>query len=133
MTTSDVSIHVTACDNEIFLIATQADKSFLLANIKSGNNLSVDYTLQIKPGDFGGVKNVGSPDYPIEDTDTTTLPSGTYSLVVLGVDWGGSLEHFEVALNGGAKPFQSTYGPLHTPAGKGSGWASKNIEKFTIN
>ncbi|MBO1352246.1 MAG: hypothetical protein EBE86_035010 [Hormoscilla sp. GUM202] len=60
-------IKVTAADNELFLIASTGAGSSELLHYKSGGNKPVDVTV-----------------YP-----NVILASGTYSLTMVGVNWGG--------------------------------------------
>jgi hypothetical protein len=125
-----ISIKVTACDNELFLIAGTKEKSYLLANIKSGNNKTVDYTLDVENGQFGGTKNVGEANHSIHEKNTTYIPPGTYNLIILGADWGGNQEHFDITLTGGTTAFNESIGPK--PSKTASGWAP-STGKFTIS
>ncbi|GGA21948.1 hypothetical protein [Okeania sp. KiyG1] len=60
-------IKVTKADNELFLIASTARGSSELLHYKSGGNKPVDVTI-----------------YP-----SVILAPGTYSLTMVGVNWGG--------------------------------------------
>jgi hypothetical protein len=67
---STTQIQVTACDNELMLIAipSRADQSFNLLHYNSGYDKPVDVTLY--PG--------------------ATLPTGDYTLSMIGINWGGA-------------------------------------------
>lgn len=60
-------IHVTACDNELYILASTGRESSELCHIKSGFNDPVDY--KFNPGHI--------------------LPPGAYELTVVGINWGG--------------------------------------------
>lgn len=134
---SNVSIQVTACDNELFIIAGKTEKSFLMANIKSGNNKIVNLVLNIENGQFGGTQNVGNPSHNIgtatdPEVRTVYIPEGTYSLIVLGADWGGSDKHFDVSMTGGS-PSNFNVNFPKAASGEASGWAPSEIGTFTIS
>lgn len=79
MATTD--IRVTACDNELILIASSPAGSAVLCHLKSGYNAPVDY--QVNP------RNI--------------LPSGNYTLTMIGVNWGGP-SNFEVTVTNDGRP-----------------------------
>ncbi|MBU2765222.1 hypothetical protein HAP94_03225 [Acidithiobacillus ferrivorans] len=63
-------IHVTAVDNELYLIASTGNGSLELCHIKSGYNKPVDYT--VYPGAI-----------------LPELPEGElYNLTMIGINWG---------------------------------------------
>lgn len=60
-------VNVTACDNELIVIASQWPFSSEVFHLKSGNNDTVAYSVDL----------------------ASILPSGTYDLTMIGVNWGG--------------------------------------------
>ncbi|HYK21092.1 MAG TPA: hypothetical protein VEV42_10180 [Pyrinomonadaceae bacterium] len=93
------TIAVTACDNELIVLAYQWGASFELCRILSGNNQSVNVTLNIQPGTYQGTIVLNGVNQPLSQTITQTLASGAYSILLLGVDWGGPAQ-FTVSVNG---------------------------------
>jgi len=93
------TITVTACDNELVILAYQVDASFELCQILSGNNQPVNVTLDLSPGTYQNTVVLNGVNQPLSQTITQNLPSGTYSLLVLGVNWGGPTQ-FTVNVNG---------------------------------
>ncbi|MBU2886057.1 hypothetical protein KO507_09820 [Gilvimarinus agarilyticus] len=94
------SINVTKCDNELILIAYQWGASFELARILSGNYNSLDVTLDIEAGAYQGGVIVNGVNHPIPpSTHYLYLQPGEYTLVAIGIDWGGPQE-FSFTFNG---------------------------------
>lgn len=93
------TITVTACDNELVVLAYQWGASFELCRILSGNNNSVNVTLNIQTGEYQGTIVLDGVNQPLSQTVTQNLASGTYSLLLLGIDWGGPAQ-FTVDVNG---------------------------------
>jgi hypothetical protein len=89
------TINVTACDNELVIIAYNWDNSYELCRILSGNNQSVNVTLNIQPGTYEGPIVLNGVNQPLNVTVAPTIPPTSadpthpYSLLMLGVDWGG--------------------------------------------
>jgi hypothetical protein len=100
------TLNITAVDNELILIAYQFGASFELCTILSGNSNTVAVTLPITAGSYqggitlNGVNNSLSGNYPI------ILESGTYSLAVVGINWGDA-QQFSFTFNG--QPYSSPY------------------------
>ena len=94
------TIAITACDNELIVLAYQWGASFELCRILSGNNHSVNVTLNINSGVYQGTIVLNGVDQNLSQTITQTLSSGTYSILLLGIDWGGPAQ-FTVSVNGG--------------------------------
>ena len=77
-------IQVTAADNELLLIASNSNGSSELLHYKSGYNKPVNVTLY--PG--------------------AILATGTYSLTMIGINWGGpSVYTVIVTTNGNAQTY----------------------------
>ena len=93
------SIHVTACDNELIIIAYQGTVSYEIGRILSGNNNQVDVTFSITNGPFMGSMTFSNVYTPIGAKVNTCLPAGNYSLLLLGVNW-GLTTNFKVNVNG---------------------------------
>ena len=92
-------IHVTATDNELYIIATTPAGSSEIGHIVSGYNNPVEYTV----------------------VPQSVLPKGTYTLVLVGINWGGP-QAFKVTLTTGgvdtvyAAPANSAVGANWTVA-----------------
>lgn len=93
------TINVTACDNELIVLAYQWGASFELCRILSGNNQPVNVTLNLQSGTYQGTIVLNGVNGPLSQNITQTLASGAYSLLLLGVDWGGPAQ-FTVNVNG---------------------------------
>ena len=93
------TITVTDCDNELIVLAYQWGASFELCRILSGNTNSVNVTLNIQSGSYQGTMVLDGVNQALSQTITQTLSSGTYSLLLLGVNWGGPAQ-FTVSVNG---------------------------------
>lgn len=95
-----IDISVKACDNELFIVAFNYVSSYLIADIKSGNHNSVDVPIVLYAGayttfcDFNNVN--GNPDVGLQYN--VGIPAGTYSLMIVGVNWGGPAA-FTVSVN----------------------------------
>jgi hypothetical protein len=102
------TITVTKCDNELIVLAYQWGASFELCRILSGNSNSVNVTLNIQSGPYQGPIVLNGVNQPLNTTISQTLASGAYSILLLGVDWGGPAE-FTVGVNGTSYtlPFQN--------------------------
>jgi hypothetical protein len=105
---ANATISVTDCDNELFLVAVNSvsngppNQSYLLAHIESGNSNSVAVTVTVSAADNQYVQPqtlIGvALNTPINSSYTVYLPAGTYSLVAVGINWGG-YQQFTVSLN----------------------------------
>jgi hypothetical protein len=106
------SITTTACDNELVILAYTPSASFELCQILSGNSQPVNVTLAIQPGTYQNTIVLNGVNQPLKQSINQTLPSGTYSILMLGVNWGGPTQ-FTVNVNGTnfALPFTQD-GPL---------------------
>lgn len=71
-------IHVTATDNELYLLASTPRGSSEICHIKSGFNNPVNYTV----------------------VPQSILPNGDYTLIMVGINWGGP-QAFKVILTTG--------------------------------
>lgn len=102
-------IKISKCDNELILIAYQGSSSFEICRILSGNNNPVDVTVNIYAGQFQGTLQLDGiqPARPLTGSYNVSLAAGTYSLVAVGIDWGGPLA-FAYTLNGTAAAFVNT-------------------------
>lgn len=105
-------IKVTACDNELIILAYQWGASYQLCRILSGNFMPVNFKLDIKAGAYQGSETIDGVTQPINQQVSTFLPVGNYSLLLLGIDWGGPAQ-FTVEVNG------TPYTLLEQPNGDG--------------
>ena len=68
-------IHVTACDNELYILASTPAGSSEICHLKSGYNNPVEYVV----------------------VPQSILPNGAYTLTMVGINWGGP-QAFKVTL-----------------------------------
>ena len=88
-------IHVTATDNELYILASTPAGSSEICHIKSGFNNPVEYKV----------------------IPQSILPKGDYTLIIVGINWGGP-QQFTVALTTGGVINTITSGPpAPAPAG----------------
>ena len=113
-------IKVTAVDNELILVAYQWGASFEICRILSGNGQAVNCTINIVPGQFQGTLLLNGITTPLSGNYNITLAAGTYSLVGMGIDWGGP-QIFTFNLNG------TTYTSGAGSTGDGLVWNTKPI------
>jgi hypothetical protein len=94
-------INVTACDNELIIMAYQWGASYELCRILSGNNNTVNVLLNIQAGPYQGSLTCTGVTTPINVPNpmTVTVPAGEYQLMLLGINWGGPTQ-FTVNVNG---------------------------------
>ena len=71
-------IHVTACDNELYILASTPAGSSEICHLKSGYNNPVEYVV----------------------VPQSILPNGAYTLTMVGINWGGP-QAFKVILTTG--------------------------------
>lgn len=94
------TINVTACDNELIILAYQWGGSFELCRILNGNSYSINQSITINSGPYTGTQIISNGiTGPISGTTALTLPSGDYTLLLLGIDWGGP-QVFNATVNG---------------------------------
>jgi hypothetical protein len=98
-TTTPNTITVTACDNELIVLAYQPTGSYLLCDIQSGNVNAVNVTLTIQEGAYGGSILLNGVNSALSESMSVNLPAGEYSLMLLGINWGLATE-FSVDVNG---------------------------------
>ena len=106
------SITTTACDNELVILAYTPSASYELCQILSGNSQSVNVTLGIQPGTYQNTIVLNGVNQPLKQSINQTIPSGTYSILMLGVNWGGPTQ-FTTTINGTSYTLPFTQqGPL---------------------
>lgn len=94
------TVKITACDNQILLVATTWEKSYLVANIQSGNGNSVDVTLDLDYGNtFSGTVDLNGVNQPLSGTYSVKIPEEKVNLAMIGVNWGGAAD-FAINLDG---------------------------------
>lgn len=93
------TIKISKCDNQLFLVAVNAQDSFLIAEIKSGYNQPVDISLEIEEGDYSGAFTAFGVRSPLRKNGSVSVPKGDYSLVYMGLNWGGPY-NFDLNFNG---------------------------------
>jgi hypothetical protein len=109
-----VQINITACDNELLVLAFQGNFSFELCRIVSGNSQNVNVTLNIQSGGFLGSSFLNGLLQPLNQQIFQYIPSGSYTLLLLGINWGGP-QAFKVTVGGQAMNFTQTNSVLYTP------------------
>lgn len=87
-------INVTACDNELYLIASTPAGSSEICHLKSGYGDPVSY--KVNPHSI--------------------LPAGAYTLIMVGINWGGPLA-FKVAVTAGTTTTYQSPPPAGSPVG----------------
>jgi hypothetical protein len=92
------TINVTACDNELIILAYQWGASFELCRVLSGNSNSVNVNLTLGAGSYTGSVVLNGVNNPLNQSLSLYLPSGEYTLLLMGIDWGGP-EQFTVSVN----------------------------------
>jgi hypothetical protein len=102
-------INVTACDNELIILAYQESASYELCRILSGNFNTVAVTLNIQEGQYVDYPTINGVNNPINETKSVTIPAGEYQLLLLGIDWGGPAA-FTVNVNGNAYTSSQPHG-----------------------
>ena len=83
------SIAVTACDNELVILACQWGGSFELCRILSGNYNTVNVTIAITDGQYQGPVVLNGVNGPLNETISVSLTPGSYNLAFVGLNWGG--------------------------------------------
>ena len=66
----------------------------------------MDVTINIQTGQYTGPQVINGVNNPLNATLDAYLSAGTYSLLLLGIDWGGP-EQFTVNFNG--QPYSLPY------------------------
>lgn len=94
-------INVTRCDNELIILAYQGNASFELCRVLSGYEQPVNVTLNISEGIYQGPVVLVGYLQGLSQTIPQYLQAGPYSLLLLGINWGGPTE-FAVNVNGQA-------------------------------
>ena len=83
------------------MVASAWSESFIIANIKSGNEHPVDVTINIVEGSTTTPINLNGVNEPLEGPQSVALPAGKYRLNIVGINWGGPTA-FNVQLNNNA-------------------------------
>ena len=99
MATNSNTITITGCDNEIIILAYQNDSSIELCRVFSGFQFPVNVQITIAEGTFGETAVLNGLSGPLNKTLTINLPKGDYSLLLLGVNWGGG-QQYAINVNG---------------------------------
>ena len=114
------TITASACDNELVIIAFNWSKSFYIGDIQSGNGNPVALTINLHGGNYSGPMSYnsvnGAPVTP--PTYDVYIPADTYSIMVIGVNWGATAA-FAASVNGVAldpSTIQQVTGVAWTPS-----------------
>jgi len=89
-----VKIQVTGCDNELYIFVSTPAGSSEICHLKSGFNNPVNYVV----------------------VPQSILPAGSYTLTILGINWGGP-SGFSVTLTPSSGPAIPITGGTGLPAG----------------
>ncbi|WP_299712077.1 hypothetical protein [uncultured Tenacibaculum sp.] len=126
------TINITKCDNQLILIAVNNDntnETVEICNIKSGNNNSVNVTINLKDSSSASETiRLNGLQQNLDQTLNFEMPQGNYSLIYMGVNWGGPY-NFQFSFN------DRTYELLNDPSKSldGSIWNLGNLDlKFKI-
>lgn len=92
-------IDITACDNELIVLAFQGNASYELARISSGYENTVNVTINIAAGNNNGPAVYNGVTSAINETITLCLPSFDYSVAFVGINWSGPTQ-FAASVNG---------------------------------
>lgn len=92
-------INVTACDNELIVLACQWNASFELFRVLSGNANTVAVNMTIQSGQYAGTQVFDGVNNALNTNATCSLAPGTYNLCLVGINWGGQ-QQFTVTING---------------------------------
>ena len=102
------TVAVTACDNELVILAYSPTASYELCQILSGNSQPVNVTVGIQAGAYQNTVVLNGVNAPLKQAITQSIPSGTYSILMLGVNWGGPTQ-FTTTING--NPYELAFNP----------------------
>jgi len=122
---SENIIKVIATDNELKFLVYQWGASFEVATIMSGNNNLVDVTIPIIVGPYQGRIKLNGVDSGLTGNFPIHLAAGEYSMLALGIDWGGP-QDFKFDFNG------VSYDSGPSVKGDGLVWYTKPI-LFTVS
>jgi hypothetical protein len=101
-------ISVTACDNELIILAFTPTASFELCRILSGNKNPVSVTIPITAGPYVGTVVLNGVNQPLNLAVPQTLAPGTYNIQLVGVNW-GDVTNFSGSVN--STPFNLAVTP----------------------
>ena len=102
------TISISACDNELYVIAYQDATSYQLAHILSGHTNSVDVTITVARGPYSQEpQTYNGVNGPLNASYSVAIPAGNYTLLAVGINWGGPI-NFAVSLDGAALSGSST-------------------------
>lgn len=98
------TINITKCDNQLVLFAVNGSESYEICNIQSGNFHAVDLDINVEASENGTFSGTYQPEggtsKDLSGAITVKIPAGNYSLVYVGLNWGGPY-NFEFTLNDG--------------------------------
>lgn len=121
------TINITACDNELLLIAYQGNASYIICDIKSGYGNAVDIQIPISAGSYQGPVQLDGIAGALTGTYPASLPAGGYTLTYAGLNWGGPTQ-FRFTLDG--TPYSL---PLNPPVNlNGVVWACSETIALTV-
>lgn len=120
------TINLTACDNQVVIIAFQWGVSYEICSISSGNSNSVNVNLNLVAGDYTNGVSLNGVNGPISGDYSVAIPSGTYNLSVVGINWGGPTQ-FQFSLN------EQTYSfPFQQEGALGVVWTQPTLPVISV-
>ncbi|WP_415395834.1 hypothetical protein [Sulfurimonas sp. CS5] len=92
-------IHITACDNEMFLVASGTNSSAPICHIQSVNGFTVMVTINIKKGSaYSPITEINGLTGPINKTIDFIVPEETVYITPMCLNWSGPYD-FKVKIN----------------------------------
>eukprot|EP00456_Euglypha_rotunda_P072085 TRINITY_DN65070_c0_g1_i1.p1 TRINITY_DN65070_c0_g1~~TRINITY_DN65070_c0_g1_i1.p1 ORF type:complete len:156 (+),score=7.45 TRINITY_DN65070_c0_g1_i1:50-469(+) len=121
-THATTSVQVTATDNECYFIAFNGttNTSYQLCHILSGFNNLVDVTFNITAGTYVEPDTLNGTMAPLFQSYTASIPSGSYPLMAIGIDWGGG-QQLDFSVTSGGQPAAYGTGGYHPGPFPGGG------------
>lgn len=93
------TLKITQCDNELIILAVNATSSYKICDVQSGNGNSVALGIDIQAGAYKEPAVINGVNGHIKSpSEIVTIPSGSYSLVYMGLNWGGPY-NFDMTFN----------------------------------
>lgn len=114
------TLNITAVDNELVIIAYQWGVSYQICDIKSGNQNSVNVSINIDQGSYTNSVVLDGVNGSLTGNYNVNLPPGAYSIIAIGLNW-GAVQGFSFTFN------NTTYASGTTALGVGLVWYSLPI------
>ncbi len=118
------TLTISKCDNELIVLAVNGSSSYKICDVQSGNTNLVNVGISIEAGAYTEPAVINGVNGPInKPSEVVNIPSGNYSLVYVGLNWGGPY-NFDIEFNG--KPYQLKNDP--NQALEGAIWNRGNLD-----